>query len=507
VVKGLIINRILPVVAVLAVLAAAAGITMLHHPATLAAGTGVPVPTAAAVDGVERGCPAPGLAGAPIAQVAFIAGPAASSGTGQATVTSLGAVGGKPRLSAAKPGELTEGRVPPSPAQSASASPSPSPSATPAVPSDLVNGGAVIQASGSMARGLDTEQVTASGSSFTPCESPGTDFWFIGPGQATASHIQLYLMNADSQPADVNVEAFTDAGPLQGTADTGIAVAPHTMIVQSLARTLRTSRVVALHVRTSVGQIVAALSESTRAPRGGAWVPVTQEPSTSVVLPGMPPSAGTRQLFVVVPGQQDAHVTVTAVTSKGSYQPTGGGGLDIPATSAVALPLSSLSGIPGAVKVTSNVPITAAMLLPGGGGGMPGVFTVAAPPIQEQGTVAVSQSGAGKESVLVLSAPGRAVSAQIVQIGQGTAPGSPQTVKVEAHHTTVVQLKKAPGTKGRTPYSLVVKPQPGSGPLYAGRVLSTSGNGGVLESIVPVFSALVSVPLPPVRNTLITTSP
>jgi hypothetical protein len=40
--------------------------------------------------------------------------------------------------------------------------------------------------------------------------------------------------------------------------------------------------------------------------------------------------------------------------------------------------------------------------------------------------------------------------------------------------------------------------------VYAGRVITTSGRGGAVESILPVPSALTVVPLPPVRGTLVT---
>ena len=142
-----------------------------------------------------------------------------------------------------------------------------------------------------MARGLEVEQVATGSIPSARCESPGTDFWFVGPGQHSLAHIQLFLLNPGSQPADVNVEISTDAGPLQGRADMGIAVAPHSMVVQTLAPAVPQSRAVALHVRTSVGQVVAAVEETTHAGGSGAWLPVAQTPATRLVLPGLP---GTR---------------------------------------------------------------------------------------------------------------------------------------------------------------------------------------------------------------------
>jgi hypothetical protein len=51
---------------------------------------------------------------------------------------------------------------------------------------------------------------------------------------------------------------------------------------------------------------------------------------------------------------------------------------------------------------------------------------------------------------------------------------------------------------------VVITPLPGSGPVYAGRVVMSSGKGGSLQSILPVFSALTVVPLPDVQGALVT---
>ena len=87
-------------------------------------------------------------------------------------------------------------------------------------------------------------------------------------------------MNAGSQVADVAVDIATDAGPLQETTDTGISVPPHGMIVQSLARPLRNSRAISLHVRTSIGQVAAAVQEATGG-GPGTWLPPPRCPPSS----------------------------------------------------------------------------------------------------------------------------------------------------------------------------------------------------------------------------------
>jgi Family of unknown function (DUF5719) len=495
-------NRMLPRAGVILALAAAAGLAVWNHSVTVAASQPVPQPRAVPASTVLRACPAPGLAGSPTARLALIAGPA-SGGAGRAVVTYSGASQSAPLLSLTQPGvlSLTGVRSAPVPGHPKTASPAPGSQPVMTVP---VTGGVVIQGTGSMARGLEAEQVTGGGKVAARCDGPGTDFWFTGPGVYTAPRIYLYLMNPGSQPADVTVQAFTDAGPLIGSTDTGVAVAPHGMVFQSLGKMLHGARAVALHVRTSVGQVVAAVEEMTGSAHSGAWLPPAAAPATRVVLPGMPLTAGTRQLFVTVPGTQGAHITLRAITSKGSYQPTGGGGLDIPGGSVAELSLPSLSAIPGALQVSANVPVTAALLVPGGPSGAPGAFTVASAAVQEQGVVAGNVSGGGVAARLVLSAPGRAVAARVTQIAAGSSAtaATSQVLRVPAQHSLVAKLGRASASHG-TAFAVIVTPLPGSGPLYAGRVIAASGKGGALQSILPVPSALTTVPLPGVRNALI----
>jgi Family of unknown function (DUF5719) len=500
-------SRMLPRAGVIVALAAAGGLAVWNHTVTVAAGQPVPQSRAVAVNTVVRACPAAGLAGSPTAHVALIAGHTAG-GTGRAVLSYSGPATVTPLLSLTQPGvlSLTSVHAFPVPTHTktgARATPSPAPTSQ-QVATVPAQGGVVIQASGSMAQGLEAEQITGAGRVVARCDAPGTDFWFEGPGVFTAPRIELYLTNPGNQPADVSVQGFTDAGPLVGSTDTGISVAPHTMVIQSLAKMLHGARAMALHVRTSVGQVVAAVEESTGSAHTGAWLPASASPADLVVLPGLPPTAGTRQLFVTVPGTQDAHITLRAITTKGTYEPTGGSGLDIPGGSVAELSLPSLSAIPGAVEVSSTAPVTAAMLVPGGPAGTPGGFTAASDAIQEQGVVADNTSGAGVASALVLSAPGHAVTARVTQIAQGSSAqaATGTVVQVPAHHSVVEQLGRAGSRHGAT-FAVIVAPQAGSGPLYAGRVITASGKGGALQSILPVPGALTTVPLPGVRDTLI----
>ena len=105
--RSAIANRAISVTVLVVAVAAAAGLAVWKHTVTLAASAPQPTPRAEPVNTVLRACPAPGLTGAPAAQVALVTGPA-STGSGRAVVTRLGAASdGTPLVSLTQPGALS----------------------------------------------------------------------------------------------------------------------------------------------------------------------------------------------------------------------------------------------------------------------------------------------------------------------------------------------------------------------------------------------------------------
>ena len=514
-------SRVLFAAVVVVVLGGLYALAGLRHPISVSAGVAPRPPHSVPVTSVVRACPAPGAQFSRGGGIAVMTAPATAAGTGTAgqgapaqghgvaMVTRLAGLGsaapGPAVLSITRAGTPRLATVSLDRTARAQAAPKGKPSATTVV-STAIRGGVVVQASGSLAQGLDVEQTAGTNLPTAACSSPGTDFWFAGPGQRTAGRIQVYLMNASSQTADADVDIFTDAGPLQQATDNGISVPPHGMIVQSLAPVLRNSRSLTLHVRTSVGQVAAAVEESTGAGQG-TWLPPAQAPATHLVIPGLPAAAGGRQLYLGVPGVKDANVKIFAVTSRGTYVPTGAGGLDIPGGSAAEVSLPSLGGIPAALKLASSTPITATVMVPGGTDGSPGSFTAAAPPLEEQGVIADNVTGPGRVSDLILSAPHTTARVSVAQVSSAGSARRTQTVLVSPGKTAVVTLKALPGAPRGTPFAVVISPLPGSGPVYAGRVISASGTGGALQAMLPVASSLTTVLLPPVRSAAIAAVP
>jgi hypothetical protein len=483
VVTRLLGNRLVLALLVIVALAAIFGLASVSRPGAVTAGPRSSAPAQATVSTAIRACPAPGSAGANASSVALVAD-AGGASSAPAPVRVL-----------SQAGQLALVNVPTAPAapRGLTSGTSSAPVGS-TVPTQPARGGVMVQATGSMARAFEAEQANPGGLSTAQCLAPGTDFWFVGPGQRSASNIQLYLMNTDGQPADATVQLITDSGPVLGSTDAGITVPAYAQVVQSLGGVLSGSQVIALNVTTSVGRVVAAVLETSGGGQG-AWLPPSQPPARSQVLPGLPGTPGGGELYLVVPGADSAQVTVTAYTARGTYVPTGGSGITVPSGSALSLPLSSLAGIPAAIRVTSSTPVAVSMSVTGGAPGAPGAFTAATGPVVEQGVVAGNPGTAGGSSAVVLSAPGAAATVRVTELISGGQPSpAPQVVQIAAGHTVVATLP----ARG-LPFAVVVTPLAGSGPVYAGRVVTQNG---VARAILPMTSALSSVPLPAVSSSL-----
>jgi len=472
------------------------------HPAAAAGKPGRP--DRAAVSTATRLCPAPGSAAPTAASVAVAAMPS-SSKAGRAVITRL-VPGGSPAVGPvaatdSQPGVLQVSAVKTAPRLTKSEEAGQAGSSADVTTQDG-QGGIAVSAIGSMAQGLEVEQTGPGGLVTAQCGAPGTSFWFVGPGQATAGTIELYLMNPGSQPADAAVTALTDISkgpPLLGDADNGITVPPHGMVVQSLGRLLQSSKVIALNITTSVGQVVAAVRESKSASQGGAWLPPTEAPARHLVIPGLP-RAGSRDLYVAVPGTASAEVKITAVTATGSYQPTGGTGIDLLGGSAVSIPISSLDGVPGAIAISASVPVTATMEVGGGSASTPGVIAASGMPIGQQGVLADNPAHSAGSTELVLSAPQKAASVRIIIASSSVSALGQQGTVVQIKARSSVILPEGPPKGAKTDaFALLVTPLSGSGPVYAGRIISS---GRSVKSILPVPASPTWISLPVAQESL-----
>jgi hypothetical protein len=473
----------------LGVIASAA---QLAHPTAPAAAAAVT--RQVAVTSAARACPpAQGNGSGP---VALIGGAAGLSTTGQVELTALPPAGVPLRTTAPvraqSPGVLSLLTLPAGSSTSKKGA--------------SVAEGWSVSASGTMAQAMEAEVAQASGLAGVRCGEPGADIWFVGPGQQNgAAQIQLDLMNVDSLAASVDVSVITDAGQAQADNDNGVTVPPHQTVTESLSSMGSGSSVVAIEVHTSIGRVAADVSEGS-SHGATSWLPSTAAPSTELVIPGVPPSGSASGLFLAVPGTSSAKVNVLAITPQGHYRPFGSQTVDLPGESASYVALTPLGGTAAALEITSNVPVTAGVLVPGSGAG---AFTAATAPISEQAVVAGNTTGSGLAASVVLSAPAGAARVRLTEIAQAS-PGhvgvtGSQVVSVRAGHTLVAPVTAPRGARHGSAFAVVITPLAGSGPLYAARV-ETQGQDTVV-SILPAVSALTSISLPPVRDSYNAISP
>ena len=493
--------HLVPAGVVLLALCVIAGVAQLARPAPASTSQISAASRQVAVSSAVRACPpAPGAGSA---KVALIAGSPASPGSpspgpGQVELAPLPLAGVQLHalspITQADPGALSLLTVPA--ASSASKK------------GTTVAEGWSVTGSGVMAPAMEAEETDSSGLSSIRCGEPGSDIWFVGPGKQTgAAQIQLDLMNVDALAASVDVSVITQAGPVQADGDTGITVPPFETVTESLSALGANTPVVAIEVRTSIGRVAADVWESSNA--GSSWLPSTTAPSTSLVIPGVPPSGSAAELFIADPGSLSARVSILAITPQGLYRPFGMLPEDLPGNSAGYVQLAPLGGTAAALELTANVPVSAAVLVPGSG---LGAFTAATAPISEQAVVAGNTTGSGPSAAIALSAPAGAARVRLTEIplaasgpAAGPGPSVSQVVSVQARHTLVVPVAAPKGSKSGSAFAVVITPLPGSGPLYAARV-ETQGQSTVV-SIIPAVSALTTINLAPVRESYSAISP
>src|SRR5690348_5397245 len=526
--------HLVPAVAVLVPLAAIGGVAQLDHPAAPRPAASATVTRQVAVTSATRACPpAPGGGSAPVTLLGGRAGATGTPGQGsRIDLTALPPAGQTLRpaspVRAQGPGVVSLLTLPAGTATGKKGGP--------------VAQGWSVTGNGSMAQSMEAELADSTGMAAVRCGAPGSDLWFVGPGQQNgASKISVSMMNVDSLAASVDVTVITDAGQSQaGNNDTGITVPPHQTVTESLSSVASGSSVVAIEVHTSIGRVVADVSEGSSASTttdattgttgttgtttdgttgtttdGTAsasaltWLPVTAAPSTRLVIPGVPPSGSAAGLFVADPGDSSAKVTVTAITPQQKLRPFGTQSVDLPGQSASYVALSPLGGINAALVITSNVPVVAGVVVPGaaadaatGAAATAATATAATAPISQQAVVAGNISGSGLAASVVLTAPGTAARVRLTEIapaghGGGSVTAS-QVVAVKAGRTQVAPATAPKGAKHGSAFAVVITPLAGSGPVYAARVETKEQS--TVVSIIPAASTLTTMSLPPVSN-------
>lgn len=362
----------------------------------------------------------------------------------------------------------------------------------------------VVRGAGALAPGLTADVLTVSSRdrdralASVACVEPSADVWFVGGASAIGRRSTLFLSNAEISPATLDIDVYDAKGLVTAPAGRGVVVpASQTRRIAIDALAPGAGRV-AVRVRVASGRVSAALRDVQRnglRPQGADYVPIAAPPSRSVVLPGLPGGLGSRDLTILVPGNNDATVNVEVLGRDGSFVPQGVDVVQVGAGSIKTVSLTeAVDGEAVSVRLTSDEPITAGALYRRAERGTVPEFawTAATPALVGTGGVASSITGAGWSAGVMIAAP---QGAAVVVVRRGLPGGAlqDQVIDIPAGAVRLVGLATSNVFARR---GLLVVPQEGSGPVHVARIQQFSDASGVTSTILPIWSSRVLVSVP-----------
>ena len=228
-----------------------------------------------------------------------------------------------------------------------------------------------VVGTGSLAPGLIANQWSRSprgtgrGMASTPCDSAGSDFWFVGGGAVAGRQTRVVLVNPDSFPAVVDLVIYGPDGIVDAPGGSGLVISPLQRMYVRLDALAPGVATTAIHVIARTGRVGASVDDDQMAGLhsvGTEWVPRAAAPARHVYVPGVFPGSGARVLAVANPGDQDAQVSINVMTSDGTFQPADRDQITVPSASVVSMDMSSVTqGQPATLELTSDQPIVAGM--------------------------------------------------------------------------------------------------------------------------------------------------
>ncbi len=368
---------------------------------------------------------------------------------------------------------------------------------------DSVTGTAV----GSLAPGFSVSQTERTvdgrgrGLASTQCLPSGDDFWFVGAASQVGDQASLILTNPESAVATVNVDLYGKRGPVDAPGGRGVQVQPRSHVELSLTELAPGEPVLAVNVQVQVGRLSAAMTETDvfgREPRGTDWIPEAEPPSTRLVVPGIPEVAKGREssvLLDLVAPDEPAVAKITLVTRDGAFVPLGHEVVDVPAGGMTSVDLTkSLRREAAAVLVESDAPVTAGARVVLKDPDLFGdtLFLAASRPFVADAVVPDNRLTKDLQTRLVLTAASTDA-AVTVKVFAGTRSVQVAHVELAAQTTRTLTIRPP---KDMHRFGLIVKPDPGSGPVYGVRMLDEQGARGPLVTSFPLRAARLVATVP-----------
>jgi hypothetical protein len=385
------------------------------------------------------------------------------------------------------------------------------PRAVNVVPADVVHSTAnqsqqiEVDASGSIAATLAGDVVVedatgrSRGMSVARCVPPATDWWFTGADGRVGFVDVLIISNPSPNPAKIAVSLWGERGPHANTQLEAVPIGPRSTVKIPIASAAPDVRSVAVHVHATTGAVTAALFEhrtQSLLSNGSDFIPATNPPALSAVVPGFAPGKGARYLILTAPGSQDATVNLKLVTKSGTFQPSGVNQVVVRGGHSRALSISTQLGLSGgAVMISSDQPVIAngISVVPEAGQRPDLMWTAAVPPLTSAAGVGNGHQPDGGHAYLVLTAPSGAA-----QVRVQSPSGHTQTIAVPAGKSSVTDITNTIKSTAVT-WPFTVTPA-GAAAVYGAVMTVFAGAHGALAATEPLVALPTPIRLPPVRE-------
>ncbi|GIG36104.1 DUF5719 family protein [Cellulomonas pakistanensis] len=210
------------------------------------------------------------------------------------------------------------------------------------------------------------------GLSAASCARPAADVWLVGGSTELESTADLVVVNPGATAADVTVEAWGPSGAVDLASGGSFLVAPGAERVVSLPGVAAEQRRLVARVTAAGGQVSAYLQDSLLdgfTPRGTDLVTAGTAPATTQVVPGLSlldtdvDAADAGALRLLVPGDEDATVSVRLLGPDGEVALPGADDLGLPAGDVTDLSLGGLAAGTYTAVVESSEPVVAGAVL------------------------------------------------------------------------------------------------------------------------------------------------
>jgi hypothetical protein len=223
----------------------------------------------------------------------------------------------------------------------------------------VVSGEGAMATTGSSVIVSDVMEGSGASLSAAPCLAPATLHWFSGLSATNEDRTDLILTNPDDAQAEVDLRFYGRSGRVAVPASSGRVIKGHESVPVSLNGQAPADGPFSVEVEATQGRVTAVAKRSQRVVD---WQIPSASPSPVVVIPGIPADAGL-QLVVTNPSNARATVGVQVLGFQGPYEPTGAESLDVPPESTATVSLEKgLGDAAGSIKLTSNVPVTGAVI-------------------------------------------------------------------------------------------------------------------------------------------------